>query len=66
MNFITDLLLSKCRKCVYNAILIVVDCYIKMTHYIMIIKTVTAVKLTELFYEKIICQFDIFKRAVSD
>ena len=66
MNFITDLSLSKCNRCIYNAILIIVNWYIKMTHYIHMIKIITVTQLTDIFYEKIVCQYEISKKAVSD
>ena len=66
MNFITDLSLSKCRDCIYNAILVIVNCYIKMTQYISTVKTVTAVQLTDLFYEKIVCCFKTLREVMSD
>ena len=66
MNFITDLSLSKCRDCIYNTILVIVDCYTKITQYISTVKTVTAVQLTDLFYEKIIYCFETFREVMSD
>ena len=41
INFITDLSLSKCNRCIYNAILIIVNWYIKMICYIHTTKTIT-------------------------
>ena len=66
MNFITDLSLNKCRDCVYNAILIIVNCYIKITQYISTVKTVTAVQLTDLFYKKIVYCFKTFREVMSN
>ena len=66
MNFITDLSLSKCRDCIYDAILVVVDCYTKITQYISTVKTVTAVQLTDLFHEKIVCRFETLREVMSD
>ena len=66
MNFITDLSLSKHRDCIYNMILMIVNCYTKMTQYISTVKTVTAVQLTDLFYEKIVCCFETLREVVSD
>ena len=66
MNFITDLSLSKCRDCIYNAILVIVDHYTKITQYISTVKTVIAVQLTDLFYKKIIYCFKIFRKVMSD
>ena len=66
MNFITDLSLSKCRDCIYNTILVIVDCYTKITQYISTVKTVTAVQLTDLFYKKIVCCFKTLREVMSD
>ena len=66
MNFITDLSLSKHRDCIYNMILMIVNCYTKMTQYISTVKTVTAVQLTDLFHEKIVCRFETLREVVSD
>ena len=66
MNFITDLSLSKCRDCIYNAILVIVNCYTKITQYISTVKTVTAVQLTDLFHEKIVCCFKTLREVMSD
>ena len=51
MNFITDLLSSKWKKVMYNLILVIVDHYTKITHYLSIKKTLTVVELVELFFE---------------
>ena len=66
INFITDLSLSKCRDCIYNAILVIVDHYIKITQYISTVKTVTAVQLTDLFYKKIVYCFKTLREVMSD
>ena len=54
MNFITELPSSKQKECIYNAILVVVNCYTKMMRYIYTIKTITAVELAELFFNEIV------------
>ena len=66
INFITDLSLNKCRDCIYNAILVIVNCYTKITQYISTVKTVTAVQLTDLFYKKIIYCFKTLREVMSD
>jgi len=66
MNMITDLPLSKCSNSVYDAILMIVDCYIKMTQYISISKTLTAMQLADIFFEKIVCHYETLKEIVSD
>ncbi len=57
MNFITDLSSSKWKEVVYDLILVIVDHYMKMTHYLFIKKTLTVVKLAELFFEKIALRY---------
>jgi len=44
----------------------IVDCYIKMIKYILTSKTLTAIELTDIFFQKIICQYNIPKKIVSD
>ena len=55
INFITDLLSSKCNRCIYNVILMIVNWYIKMICYIHTMKIITVIQLTDIFYKKIVC-----------
>ncbi len=66
MNMITGLSSSKCGNSVYDAILMIVDHYIKMTWYISISKTLTAMQLADIFFEKIVCRYRTLKEIVSD
>ncbi len=66
MNMITDLPSSKHSDNVYDMILVVVDRYIKMTQYISISKTLTAMQLADIFFEKIVCHYKTLKEIVSD
>ncbi len=59
MNFITDLSSSKWKKVVYDLILVIVDHYTKMTRYLSMKKTLTVVKLAELFFKKIALRYEI-------
>ena len=59
MNFITDLSSSKWKKVVYDSILMIVDHYTKMMHYLFTKKTLTVVKLAELFFKKIALRYKI-------
>jgi len=43
----------------YDSILVIVDYYMKMMHYLFIKKTLTVVKLTELFFEQIVLKYEI-------
>jgi ribosomal protein L40E len=54
MNMITGLPSSKHSDSVYDVILMIVDHYI-MTQYISISKTLTAMQLADIFFEKIVC-----------
>ncbi|KAA6412922.1 MAG: gag polymerase env [Lasallia pustulata] len=58
MDFITGLPSSKRKGIIYDAILVVIDCYTKMARYIPTTKTITAVDLAELFFEEIIYKQD--------
>jgi len=66
MNMITGLSSSKHSNNIYDVILMVVDCYIKMTWYISISKTLTAMQLADIFFEKIVCHYKTLKEIVSD
>jgi len=44
---------------VYDSILIIVDYYMKMTRYLFMKKTLTIVKLAELFFKKIVLKYEI-------
>jgi hypothetical protein len=59
MNFITDLLSNKWKKVVYDSILMIVDCYIKMMHYLSTKKILTAVKLAELFFKEVVLKYEM-------
>jgi hypothetical protein len=66
MNIITDLSSSKCDNCVYDAILMIVNHYTKMTKYISISKILTAIQLVDVFFKEIVCHYETFKEIVSD
>ncbi len=52
---ITELSSSKCEVNIYNLILVIVNWYIKITKYILIIKKLNAVKLADIFFKQIVC-----------
>ena len=66
MDFITDLPPSNRNGSVYDAVLVVVDRYTKMSRYIPCKKTCTAEKLVTLFYEEVICRYGVPNGIVSD
>jgi len=51
---------------VYNSILMIVDHYIKMTRYLSIKKTLTAVKLTELFFKEVALRYEMLNDIIID
>ena len=51
---------------VYNAILIVVDYFIKIAKYFLVKTTITAVDLVKLFYQYIICSFETLLFIIID
>ncbi len=59
MNFITDLSSSKWKKVMYDLILMIINHYMKMTCYLSMKKTLTVVKLAELFFKKIALRYKI-------
>jgi len=59
INFITDLSSSKWKEVVYDLILVIVNHYMKMMHYLSIKKTLTVIKLTKLFFKKIALRYEI-------
>ena len=66
MNFITKLFSSKKRDVVYDSILIIINRYIKMIKYILIIKKIDVAKLTKMFFKKIVLRFNISNKIVND
>jgi len=47
------------KKVIYNSILMIVNCYIKMMHYLLTKKTLTVIKLTKLFFEEVALKYEI-------
>ncbi len=66
MNFITNLSSSKWKEVMYDSILVIVTYYMKMTRYLFTKKTLTVIKLTELFFEKIALKYEILNNIVID
>ena len=60
MNFVTKLSSNKnWNEVLYDFILVVVDRFTKMTHYVFVTKTISTKTLTEIFMKKIIKLHDI-------
>ncbi len=66
MNFITDLSSSKWKEVMYDLILVIVDHYTKMTHYLFTKKILTVIKLAKLFFEQIALRYKISNDIVID
>ena len=66
MNFIMKLFLNKKRGVVYDSILIIIDRYIKMIKYILIIKKINVAKLTKVFFKKIVLRFNMSNEIVNN
>ncbi len=60
------MLLKKYYKVIYNLIFIIVNCCIKIIKYIFIIIRVNIVKLTKVFFNKIVLYFEILTNITSD
>jgi len=54
------------KKVVYDSILVIVDCYMKMTRYLFMKKTLTVVELAKLFFEKIALRYEISNDIIID
>ena len=68
MNFITDLPLSKEEpdSIVFNALLVVMDHHMKMTHYTLMRKTLISKRFTSLLLQDIIKLHRVSEQIVSD
>ena len=66
MDFITNLPPSKNNKVVYDAILVIVDCFSKMSLYIPAEKTWRAEDLADSFIKRVISRFRVPKEVVLD
>jgi hypothetical protein len=51
---------------VYDLILMIVDHYIKMTRYLSMKKTLTVVKLAELFFEEVALRYEMSNNIIID
>ena len=54
MNFIADLFLLLYKEVIYNAILIVINKFIKMIRYFLVKQIIFVFKLADLFADKIL------------
>jgi hypothetical protein len=66
MDFITDLPPSRNNKAVYDAILIIVDRFSKISLYIPAEKSWKVEDLANNFIERVISRFEVLKGVVSD
>jgi hypothetical protein len=66
MNFITNFSLSKRSNDVYDFVLVIINCYIKMTFYISVTKKITIVELTKIIFDHVMFKYDVSKDVVSN
>ena len=67
MNFIVWLLSSwDFKDCVFDSILIIIDCFIKLTHYVSTIITIIVSELTKIIIRKMIYLHDLLNSFVTD
>lgn len=67
MNFVTNLLESKTRnETIYDSILVVMNRLTKMTHYILVTKTMIAKDLVEIWIRKIIKLHDLSSSIITN
>ncbi len=66
MNFVTNLSLSKRCKVVYNLIFVIINRYIKMIKYILIITRINVAELKKVFFKKIVLRFNMLTNIISN
>ncbi len=66
MNFIINLSSSKWKEVVYDSIFMIVNHYTKMMCYLFMKKTLTVIKLAELFFKKIALKYEISSNIIID
>ena len=59
MDFIVDLLPAKYRRNVYNAVLIAIYRYFKITRFILYTKDVTTEELSNILYNEIFLRYNV-------
>ena len=58
--------LSKFKNVIYNIILIIINRCTKMIKYLFIKITIDVVTLTKIFYNKIMCRYNMLNDIVND
>ena len=66
INFIIKLSFSKYKNVVYNAILVMINRYIKIIRYLFVFIIIDAAALTELFFIEIVYRYDMFYNIVNN
>ena len=66
MDFITGLLLNKHQYNVYNFILVIINRYIKLVYYFVIIKNINIMILINLFFKKVILHYNILDSIINN
>jgi len=54
------------KKVVYNLILMIVNHYIKIMHYLSMKKTLIIIKLTKLFFKEVALRYEISNNIIID
>ena len=66
MDFIIGLLPSRQSNKVYNIIYIIINYYTKIALYLLIVKTITIIKLTDLFLNEVVRRFRTPRGIISN
>ena len=66
MNFVIELLFNKYKNVVYDAILVIINRYIKMIKYLFMFIIIDVAALAELFFIEIVYRYDMFYDIVND
>ena len=61
-----SLLLSKFKSVIYNIILIIINRFTKIIKYLFIKITIDIVTLTKIFYNEIMCYYNMLNDIISD
>ena len=66
MNFVIGLSFNKYKNIVYDAILVMINRYIKMIKYLPMFITIDAAALAELFFAEIVYRYDMSYNIIND
>ena len=66
MNFVIELSFNKYKNVVYNAILVMINRYIKMIKYLFMFIIIDVVALTKLFFVEIVYRYNMSYNIIND